>query len=229
MKSKAFTFDQPKIERSMASLFKKFKKKLPTVSNKNSAYFNRENAIETLHDLNKILKGAPEIKGMKTDKELTFNNISLLEITPSMLWNTFDNPAHVMDRSDYIPGHKVVFYKENVLHYKFLIQYHFINEKFFFASNKISSISMLSDSDKMKIINRIAMKYFNNEDTKSLASVMKAIDPNGSVIYTVDDVYFHMHYIPANDTREMLMAKYADVPEQTSKPQGFKESLDKYI
>ena len=159
MKSKAFTFDQPKIERSMASLFRKFKKKLPAVSNKNSAYYNRENTIETLQDLNKILKGAPEIKGIKTDKEITFNNISVLDITPTILRNTFDNPTHVIDRSDYIPGHKVVFYKENVLHYKFLIQYHFINEKFFFASNKISSITMLSNNDKMKILNRIAKKY----------------------------------------------------------------------
>ncbi len=213
----------------MASLFKRFKKNLPAVSTKNSAYYNRENVILNASDLTKVLKGAPDIKGFKTDKELTFNNIPLLDISPEILRSNFDTPSHVMDRSNYIPGHKVVFYKDSVAHYKFLIQYHFFNEKFFFASNKISSMTVLSDNDKMKIVNRISMKYLAEKDKKEAGLVMKVTDPNGSIIYTVDDVYFYMHYLPANEVNETLMKKYADIADQNLKPLGFNESLEKYI
>lgn len=202
---------------------------MPVVSNKNSTYYTRENIILNIPDLVRILQGAPDMKGVKTDKEITFNNIPLLEITPAVLKSKFSKPSYVLDRSTSIPGHKVIFYKDSVLHYKFLIQYHFINEKFFFACNRLSSHAVLSDNDKMKIINRISNKYLGEDDISPIKAVIKVADSNGSLIYTIDDVYFYMHYLPANNTKEELLKMYADFPDRTVIPQGFNESLKKYI
>jgi hypothetical protein len=213
----------------MASLFKRFKKKLPVATTKNTAYYNRENLIQTVSDLHRILMGAPDIKGFKTEKELTFNNTPLLEITPRVLKTSFDTPSNVLDHSSVIPGHKVIFYKDSVAHYKFLIQYHFIDEQFFFASNKISSMTILSESDKEKITGRISRKYIDGKKQDDKISVLKVTDPNGSIVYTVDDVYFYLHYLPENDVKKMLLGQYAEASSQTVKPMGFNDSLEKYI
>ena len=213
----------------MASLFKRFKKKLPSVTAKSSAYYTRENIILNMADLLRILNGAPELKEFKTDKELTFNNIPLLEINQAILKRNFDKPAYVLSRSAHIPGHKVVFYKDSVLHFKFLIQYHFINDQFFFACNRLSSHAVLSDSNKKSIINRISKKYLGEENSSDIKPVIKVVDPNGSIIYTIDDVYFYMYYLPQNETKELLIKKYTDYTDEDIKPQGFTDTLEKYI
>lgn len=213
----------------MASIFSRFRKKLPAVSTKGSAYYNRENLIHNTDDLVRILQGAPHIKGFSTSLELTFNKMSLLEITPALLRRSFDSPAHVLDRSAFIPGHKIIFYKDSVAHYKFLIQYHFFSDQFFFASNKISSMNLLSEKDKHKIINRISKKYLKKDAEPDASPVIKVTDSHGSIIHTVDDVYFHVHYLPANDIRKQLTDTYAGQVKPPLKPEDFRESLEKYI
>jgi hypothetical protein len=213
----------------MASLFKRFRKKLPAVSTRNSAYYSRESLIQTVPDLQRILMGGAGIKGFKTEKALTFNNIPLLEITPRVLKSSFDTPSHVLDNSSTIAGHKIVYYKDSIAHYKFLIQYHFVDEMFFFASNKISSMTILSDNDKIKITDRITRKYIGEKKTDDARLVLKVTDPNGSIIYTVDDVYFYLHYLPENETKKMLIGKYAEASEHIVKPKGFNDTLEQYI
>lgn len=213
----------------MSSLFKRFKKSLPVATSSNTSYYKRENLIQNINDLKHLLAGAPEIPEVRTDKEITLNNVSLLKFTPQLLKSKFGNPASILDLSDIIPGHKVFFYKNSVDYYKFLIQYHFIKNDFFFASNKISSMTALSDKDKERIMNRIQNKYLDNNGIKNGDLIVKVVDDNGSIIYTIDDVYFHLHYIPGNITKQNLLAKYAEIPENQAKPGGFKESLEQYI
>jgi hypothetical protein len=213
----------------MPSLFKRFKKKIPVSTGKSSPYYERANLILSPEDLKRILMGAPDIKGYKTSKGLTFNNIPLLDITPSVLKKKFDNPAHVLKRSSIIPGHKVIFYKDSVALYKFLIQYHFFNDRFFFASNRISSMAVLTEKEKARIIKRISDKYLEGIDAGNIDPILKVTDPNGSIIYTIDDVYFHLNYLPGNDTRKELLDKYNDFKELSERPRGLSESLEKYI
>lgn len=212
----------------MASLFKRFKKTLPASTSKGSTYYERENTIGNLDDLKKVLEGAPKIPSSKTDVEITFNNIPLNEITLAGLKKKFGAPAYV-HKNELIDGHAVLFYRESVNYYKFLIQYHFINNKFFFASNKISSMGVLNDDDINKILSRISNKYLNKEFKDKQGRQMKVTDPNGSIIYTFDDVYFHLLYLVNNETTRNLIEKYADHTTQHFKPSGFKESLDQFI
>jgi hypothetical protein len=213
----------------MPSLFKRFKKKIPVSTNQSSPYYQRANLILSPEDLKRILMGAPDIQGFKTSKGLTFNNVPLLDITPSLLKKKFDNPAHVLKNFNNIPGHKVIFYKDSAALFKFLIQYHFYNDRFFFACNRISSSAVISEKAKAKIIKRISDKYLVGVDEENLDPILKVTDPNGSIVYTVDDVYFHLNYLPGNETRKELLNKYSDLKEFVERPKGLSESLEKYI
>ncbi len=213
----------------MASLFKKFKKNIPVPTSKNSTYYKRENNIGNTEDLKRILLATPDLKAFKTDKTITFNNIPLPEITFPKLKEKFGNPAHVY-KNEQVEGHTVMFYRDSVSYYKFLIQYHFINNAFFFAANKISTTGILSDSDKKKIVDRICKKYLDKAFDEKEGWLIKVSDPIGNQIHTLDDVYFHLYYLAENETTRKLREHYlGEIPDVTEKPTGFKESLDQYI
>ena len=90
-------------------------------------------------------------------------------------------------------------------------------------------MGVLNDEDKQKIIGRISKKYLHEDFDNSEGWKIKVIDPNGSIIHTLDDVYFHLYYLAGNETTKGLIKQYAGhVPEQEG-PTGFKESLDQYI
>lgn len=212
----------------MASWFKKFKKSVPITTSSGSTYYKRENNIQNVTDLKEILSGAPKIPELKTDVGITLNNISLSGITVSAIKKKFGTPSYIL-KNEEIDSHVVYFYKESVAYYKFMIQYHFINNKFFFAGNKISSMGVLNDEDKVKVISRISKKYLGKEYDPSKGWLMKVKDPDGNIIYTIDDVYFHLYYLANNKTTEELIKHYGDVKPQRIKPAGFNESLDQYI
>ena len=106
----------------------------------------------------------------------------------------------------------------------------FINDQFFFASNKISSLGILSPGDKNKIIGQIRFKYLGippEEHIKTL--IIKIGDRLNNVITTVDDVYFHINYLAGNTTTQQLAKKHIGRTEPTKNHSGFKETLDTYI
>ncbi|MEJ2596171.1 MAG: hypothetical protein P8100_13850, partial [bacterium] len=202
---------------------------IPVPTSKNSAYYKRENNIGNTEDLIRILHAAPELKAFKTEKAITFNNIPLMEISFQKLKENFGNPAYVFN-NEQLEGHTVIFYRDSVSYYKFLIQYHFINNAFFFAANKISTTGILADSDKKKIIERISKKYLGKGFDEKQGWLIKVTDPLGNHIHTLDDVYFHLYYLAENETTRKLREHHlGEVPEVNEKPSGFKESLDQYI
>lgn len=210
----------------LSNLFGKKKSKTPS---KNSSYFERENRFEVVKDLKKVLEIGFEPPFNKTEKEITFHGVPLLLTSPQVIKKKFGNPMYILDNSKYIDGHKIFFYKDSVNIYKFLIQYHFIDNMFFFASNKVSSLGELTDEVKYKVLDRIKTKYFG-DDTKDIKGLnVKLKDPNGSVLYTVDDVYYHLNYLVDNETTKQLIQKYTDYQSDTPRPSGFKESLEEYI
>jgi hypothetical protein len=213
------------------SLFsRKIKKKLAVSTSKNATYFRRENLITTIDDLQIMLNPLPELKTKKTKKEISFNAFPLTSITFSKIKKDGGNPSFVLDNSENIDDHIVYFYKDGVDYYKFLIQYHFIGDRFFFASNKVSSMGILSTQDKNKIVGQINLKYLDlSEDTPVKDLIIKVADSDNSIITTEDDVYFHVNYLAGNETTKKLIEKYTGHIADTSAPSGFKKSLDKYI
>jgi hypothetical protein len=213
----------------MKSFFKKFKKKIPVTSSKSSSYFVRENVFEELRDLKKILKIGLEPPFSVTEKEITFHGVPLSTTTQQVIKKKFGNPFYVLDNSEVIAGHTVFFYKDSIATYKFLIQYHFIDNIFFFASNKVSSIRVLSEKDKEKVIKRIKVKYFGDDAEEIKGLLVKVKDPNNSVLFTLDDVYYHLNYLLNNKTTKSLVEKYMDYEEPVILPKGFSDSLNEYI
>ena len=213
----------------MTSLFKRFKKNLPSPTTKNSTYYKRENTIGNMDDLVRILFGGSDIVTFKTDKMITFNNIPLPEISFASLKAKFGNPAYVL-KNEQVENHTVLFYRDSVSFYKFLIQYHFMGDEFFFATNKISTSGVLADSDKKKIIGRICKKYLDRDCGEGEGWLIRVIDPDGNSIHTLDDVYFHLYYLADNKTTRSLRKKVTgDTVVTKDRPSGFKESLDQYI
>lgn len=206
------------------------KKKVASSSSKNATYYKRENLIEDVEDLKKILNPLPKHKVQKSKREISFNTFPLRTLTYNTIQKDAGNPVFVLKNSDNIDKHEVVFYKDGVDYYKFLIQYHFINDQFFFASNKISSMGILSPSDKTKIVGQINLKYLGlSADEASQDLVIKVADENNSIITTIDDVYFHVNYLAGNETTNKLIQKYSGQTIEKNQTSGFSETLDKYI
>lgn len=213
----------------MKSFFKRFKKKIPGVSSKSSSYFERENLLEDVRDLKGVLETGFEPPFYSTEKEITFHGVPLKGTSPQVVKKKFGSPMYILDNSKNIDGHKVFFYKDSVNIYKFLIQYHFIDNEFFFASNKVSSMTVLTDEVKEKVLDRIKIKYFGENAKEIKGLKVKLKDPNGSILYTVDDVYYNLNYLLDNKNTKKLIKKYSDFENTAVPPAGFKESLEEYI
>ena len=107
---------------NMASFFKRFKKNIPaSTTSKGSTYYRRESIISNYGDLKSVLEAAPDIPASNTTEEITFNSLPLKSINFSEVKKKFGNPAYIHD-NEHIEGHKVLFYKDSVAYYKFLIR-----------------------------------------------------------------------------------------------------------
>lgn len=214
----------------MASLIKSLGRIFTVAPSKNASYFKQQNVLENTLELQRVLKAAPSLPDLKTTTEITFNTIPLVDITSSKIKNKFGIPSYVQDNSNNIEGHEVYFYLDSIDNYKFLVQYHFFNNNIFFVSNKISSTGKkLSDRDKSKIVGRISQKYLNDKPKDTKRWLIKVSDPNNSIIYTVDEVYYQLYYLAGNDTTKHLIDKYINNYQPEAKPEGFNESIDSYI
>lgn len=202
---------------------------MPLVSGKGSGYYIRENMFEEIRDLKRVLTNGLKPPFNETEKEITFHGLPLKEHSQRMIRKKFGNPIYILDNSKSIDGHKVYFYKDSVNVYKFLIQYHFINDEFFFACNKVSSIRILSEDDKAKVIGRIKTKYFGEDANEIEGLMVKVKDPNNNILFTRDDVYYYLNYLVFNKTTKQLLEKYSNYEPAVSKPPGLNDSLDEYI
>jgi hypothetical protein len=211
----------------MFSFFKSNKNRPTTVK---STYYIREGLIHTTEDLVKILspqKSHDTIKGKATN-EIKFKNLPLVNLSEKMIINAMENPVYIHDNSDVIKGHRILFYKEDVEFYRFLIQFHFIYNDFFFVSNKVSSSGMLSNNEKSKIVNQLKRKYLDDKPENGNSFLLNLEDRNGSILNTVDDVYFYVNYLSGGDLTNKLKQRYTDFNTDNPKP-AFDESIDKYF
>ncbi|NOY51472.1 MAG: hypothetical protein GXO88_13040 [Chlorobi bacterium] len=208
--------------------FLKSKKYKPTTVK--STYYIRECLIHTSEDLIKILnpkKGGDTIEEKVRD-EIKFKDLPLLNLSEKMIINAMENPVYIHDNSEVIKGHRVLFYKEDVEFYRFLIQFHFIYNDFFFVSNKVSSSGMLSNNEKSKIVNQLKRKYLSDKPQKGDSFLLNLEDKNGSVLNTIDDVYFYVNYLSGIELTNKLKQRYSDFNADNPKP-AFDESIDKYF
>ena len=212
----------------MLSFFKSNKYTPATI---NSAYYIRECLIHNVNDLNSILQPNPGEYTLieKTNIDLKVKNFPLINLTEKSLLTSLKNPIFIYDNSKLLKGHKVLFFKEDVEFYRFLLQFHFIDDVFFFATNRVSSAGMLTETEKSKIIKQITSRYLQKMEKEYNGFHINITDENESVLTTIDDVYFNVNYLRGGSVKNNLISKYSgQVTQETKKPE-FDNSVDKYF
>lgn len=201
---------------------KKGKKKTPQ---KNQVFYARENIIQTVPELNKILNRLSKTDANKTIRPIEFYKQPLTAINEQFLKDQFGEVSFLLEPETSIEGNKVHYYKMTSEHLKFMIQVHFIDDEFFMASTKVYGNALLSDEDKLKVSSTLINKYCpgcpNSND-------FIAMDEKGNVVFINDDVFYHIIYVANNKVSEQLRVKYSDYTPP--KPgQELKETLDDLI
>jgi hypothetical protein len=207
----------------MLSFFKSFKKK-PV--QKNRTFFERENIIQTIDELNKVLKNLDSDTNEMSDSNIVFQGKELDTIDEKELEKDFGDESFKLYPDNYIDDHVVYFYKMKSEHLRFLIQIHFIKNKFFLAGTRVYSDSMLIESDKLKVINQVINKYASKAEANTIEIHLQ--DKIGNVLWTNDDVYFHISYLANNSTSVFLKKHYSGLGRKPHQ-QEILDTLDKII
>lgn len=211
----------------MFSFFKSNKNKQTSVK---STYYIRECLIHNVSDLLSVLNPKIEDNAVigESNSEVKLKNLSLIGLTQKEIIAEMDHPVYIFDNSETIKGHKVMFYKEDVEFYRFLIQFHFIDDNFFFASNKVTSSGMLTNTDKEKIVKQLANKYLSNTDIND-NYLLSLTDSNNSILSTVDDVYYYVNYLSGAEIKNKLIKRLSANTDMGNKDPDFDDTINKYF
>jgi len=205
-----------------------FKSKENSADTINSVYYRRENYIVEDADLIAALN-PDHVEGRRNCQgEIRVKSLPLIDLSQKQIIASLKKPDFIYDNSQTIKGHKVLFYKEDVEFYRFLLQFHFIDNEFFLASNKVIAPGLLPEAEKRKIINQLSSRYFPGEEINTNSFIMNFTDSAGNMLYTIDEVYFFVNYIPGGDVRERVLRKFASSGLDNNKS-GFENTLDKYF
>jgi len=201
----------------MLSFFKSKKNKAPK---KGRTFYERENLIQTIEELKDCLDHIGSEKLTKSNANFLFQGKELDAITEKNLENDFGEESFLLHPDNNVTGHKVYYYRITSGHLRFLIQMHFIDDGFFFASTKVYSDSLLSTNDKQRVIKRIIDKYYPaaNENTFHF----NIEDPNGNILFTKDDVYYYINYLANNSVTKNIKKQYSSY----SAPKTGQEIID---
>lgn len=212
-------------------MFSFFKSKKNNPITTKSTYYIRESLIHNVEDLVKVLLPNKENNALEktTREEIKFKNLSLFNLNQKQIIAEMDQPVFIHDNSDVISGHKVLFYKEDVEFYRFLVQFHFINDEFFFVSNKVSASGMLSEKEKGKIIDQLKHKYLSKSEVENNNFLLRLTDNKGNILTTQDEVYFYVNYLSGDSIKNKLINQYSHNPKTGTTETNFDDTIDKYF
>jgi len=188
----------------MLSFFKSSKKKIPK---KGKAFYERENLIQTIKELNNCLDHLEFSGTTKTSSNILFQGVALDAIVEKNLENDFGEESFCCEPDGEISDHKIYYYRISSQHLRFLIQIHFIDGQFFFAGTKIYSDALLSSTDKQRVLKQIITKYYPDADEQTFEFDIE--DPKGNILFTRDDVYYYIQYLANNSTSQNLKKQYS--------------------
>jgi len=206
----------------MLSFFKSSKKK---TQQKGRAFYERENLIQTIDELIEILFLSESDKLLSTKTHIQFHGKELKLINRNNIDDILGGEAYILYPDNNIDGHEVYFYRMKSEHLKFLVQVHFINDNFFLAGTKVYADALLSDHDKQRVVQQIINKYDLKDENSTTFSVQ---DPEKNIIWTKEDIFFHIGYLFNNNTCKDLKNRYYGLGKP--KPgQEIKNTLDNLI
>ncbi len=207
----------------MFSFFKQSKKK---TSQKGSSFYHRENLIQTIEELNDLLNRLKANDANESKANILFQGNELDSIYEKNLENDFGEESFILEPDSEILNHIVYYYRIVSGNLRFLIQIHFIDNQFMFASNKVYSDALLSISDKQKVVKQITSKYFPEADIETIMFNLK--DAKGNILFTHDHVYYYINYLPNNAINQKLTKQYEGY-KKVDAAQDVKDTLDRLI
>lgn len=212
-----------------AKILKRIKKKISKIRNKNLSYFSQENVIQGYGDLKAILNPLPEIKPIKSIKPFSINEMGLNEINIKSLKEKFGYPSIVLRNGHNIENHKIYFYRDRVGFYKILIQFHFINNEFFFVSTRLSVPKGLTIERKKEIVKQALLKYAGKAPKEIKSLDVKLVDENGNMLFINDYVSFYLNYLAENETKKQLYHELLETTEEQLEIEESHIEIEKFI
>jgi len=203
-----------------------FKSKKPKTPKKGGSFYHRENLIQTIEELNSALNQPNSSDIIKSESNILFQGFELSSIIKKNLEDDFGEESFILEPDSGIEGHEVYYYRITSDYFRFLIQLHFVNDKFFFAATKVYAESLLSLVDKKKVIKQVASKYHPTASDETINFNIK--DPEGNMLYTHDDVYYHIKYLPNNQINKELKKQYGSF-KKSDPSQEINDTLDRLI
>jgi len=207
----------------MLSFFKSKKNKAPK---KGGSFYHRENLIQTIEELNNMLNQPNSSDITLSNSNILFQGFELDSIVEKNLEDDFGEESFILEPDSNIEDHVVYFYRIVSDYFRFLIQIHFIGDKFFFSATKVYAESLLSLTDKRKVIKQIASKYHPTANDETINFNIK--DPLGNMLFTHDDVYYHIKYLPNNQMNKDLKKQYQGF-KKADPGEEIKETLNRLI
>lgn len=213
-----------------AKLVKRIKKRISKIRNKNASYFIQENVVQGFGDLKAVLNPLPDIDPLTSTKTIAINEIPLNDITIKSVKEKFGVPSYVLKNGQNIENHKVYFFRDRVGFYKLMLQFHFINNNFFFASTKISVPKGITTERKKQIVKQALVKYTGANESKQIKELdVKITDEHNNMLFVFDYVSFYLNYLPDNETCKILYEEVCAATEEEKETEETKIDIDKYI
>jgi len=207
----------------MLSFFKSSKKKTPK---KGASFYHRENLIQTIEELNTILNRLEASDTRKSKSNILFQGFELDAILEQNMERDFGEESFILEPDSEISNHIVYYYRIVSGNLRFLIQIHFIDNQFMFASNKVYSDALLSISDKQKVVKQITSKYFRDADKETIMFNLE--DTKGNILFTHDHMYYYINYLPNNAINQKLKKQYEGY-KKVDAAQEVNDTLDRLI
>ncbi len=189
----------------MLRIFKPKKKQNRNTRGKD--YYHRENLIQTRDELSKILELLDSPNIINTSNNLVFHNKELTAITVNDLETDYGKESYILDPESGINGHEIYYYRIISGTFRFLLQLHFIDNKFFFAGTKIATENEMLQSDKKIIIDSVKKRYCIDEDCKD--ETFKIKDPQGNILTSHDNIFYYIKYLVNNEISRKLQSQYS--------------------
>lgn len=215
----------------MLSFFKKSKKNPEApppkkVHKKGQSFYDRENIIQTIDELNNVLGRLGSSDLSKSNTEILFQGKNLDSIVKKNLEDDFGVESFLLEPTSDIPTHEVHYYRITSEHLKFLTQLHFYEDQFFFAATKVYAETLMNEEDMQNVIDRIKAKYY--PEAKEGTVNFNIEDPKGNVLFTHDDMYYYIKYIPNNSINKRLKNQFSGYVKPSSGKE-VKDTLDNLI
>ncbi|MDP2721264.1 MAG: hypothetical protein Q8O72_00790 [Bacteroidales bacterium] len=184
-------------------MFSFFRKQIKKPVTKNASFYERENPIQSLDDLKNVFNKKATLQ---TQYKITYQGLGLNEIQSKKLSKQVGEVSYISNHEEKIPGHTIYYYKKHVEKFSLLLQFHFLNDVFFFATTKVSAESLISDKEKQKVLDQLLRHYPDIEIPKNKFTY-EFSDPKGNVVSTREHIYIYIDYYANNPEVEKVKAQ----------------------